>query len=80
MSGLTNATRISRQQSREAQMIALLTDHPQMKERDILRTLAKRWGVSETTVAVTLKYLRRKSVIVLERVWSVKNYSGKAEL
>lgn len=73
MSQHTNATRISRQQSREAQMIALLTDNPQMKEREILATLAKRWGVSETTVAVTLKYLRRKSVIVLERVWSVKS-------
>ena len=69
MSELTNATRISRQQSREAQLVNLLMENPQMKERDILATFAKRWGVSETTVAVTLKY---KSVIVLERVWSVK--------
>ena len=73
MSGRTNATRQSRQQSREMELVNLLMSNPQMKERDILKTLSNRWGVSQTTVSVTLQYCKRKNIIVLERVWSVKS-------
>ena len=73
MSELTNAKRIARDQARINDLMDLLRQKPTLTYAEILKELAKLWGVSTDTVTGVIQYAQRKKLVVRKVIWNVQN-------